>query len=266
MRQGLVQPSGVEGVLLDLGGVVYVGGTPIAGAIEAVERLRRAGLQVRFITNTTRRPRRQVIADLRQMGLEVDEGELLTPALMARAYLEKHDLSPFLIIHPALEEDFLGLEAGPSEAVVVGDAGQSFSYDRLNSAFRKITEGARLLALAMNRNFKDADGELSLDAGPFVVALEYATRQKAVLLGKPSAEFFETAVESLGFEKSRVLMIGDDAEMDVAGAIGAGLQGMLVRTGKYRAGDEREWDLEAASLADDLGEAVERILSGRGAG
>ena len=41
-----------------------------------------------------------------------------------------------------------------------------------------------LLALAMNRNFKDADGGLSLDAGPFVAALEYASKRKAILLAK----------------------------------------------------------------------------------
>ena len=105
---------------MDLGGVIYVGSTPIEGAIAAVAQLRDRGLPLRFITNTTRRSRRQVIADLSQMGLRVQDNELLTPALMARSYLEKHGLSPFLVVHPELEEDFAGLAPGRSEVVVVG--------------------------------------------------------------------------------------------------------------------------------------------------
>jgi HAD superfamily hydrolase (TIGR01458 family) len=250
----------VRGVLLDLGGVVYVGDTPIGGALSAVARLREAELPLRFVTNTTRRSRRQVIADLQRMGLRISDEELLTPASMARAFLQKHQLSPFLVVHPELVEDFAGLASGHPEAVIIGDAGDCFTYERLNRAYRKITEGAVLLALAMNRNFKDADGELSLDAGPFVAALEYASKRKAVLLGKPSAEFYQLAVASLGSNGDDLVMVGDDAEADVSGAISAGLRGVLVRTGKYRAGDESALPSAPDCIADSLNNAVDWIL------
>ncbi len=42
----------------DLGGVVYVGDAPLAGALEALERLRATGLPLRYITTTTRTPKR----------------------------------------------------------------------------------------------------------------------------------------------------------------------------------------------------------------
>jgi len=262
MQEGTSSTPSVSGVLLDLGGVIYVGSTPIDGALAAVERLRAAGLPLRFITNTTRRSKRQVIEDLARMGLEVSDGELVTPALLARAHLEKHGLSPFLVVHPELEEDFAGFAAGRREAVVVGDAGECFTYDRLNQAYRKMVAGAPLLALAMNRNFKDADGELSLDAGPFVAALEYAAKRRAVLLGKPAPEFFNIAVDDLGC-RSDVVMIGDDAEADVGGAIAAGLKGVLVRTGKYRPGDESAMEPAPDYVAENLGEAVTWIMAQR---
>jgi HAD superfamily hydrolase (TIGR01458 family) len=255
--------TGICGVLLDLGGVIYVGSSPIEGALAAVERLRDAGLPLRFITNTTRRSKRQVLADLREMGLHVSSDELLTPALLARAYLEKHALSPFLVVHPDLEEDFAGLPPGRAEAVIVGDAGQHFTYDRLNRAYRKMIDGAELLALAKNRNFKDADGELSLDAGPFVAALEFAADRKAVLFGKPSADFFNTAVDDLRCRANEVVMIGDDAEADVDGAITCGLRGILVRTGKYRPGDESKLGSQPSHLAENLAEAAAWILAHR---
>ncbi len=260
MQQSAITSPSVRGVLLDLGGVVYVGTRAIEGAIAAVQRLRDAGLPLRFITNTTRRSRRQVIAGLSEMGLHVLDDELLTPALMARAFLKSHALSPFLVVHPNLEEDFAGLASDRPEAVVVGDAGEYFTYSRLNSAYRKIAAGAELLALARNRTFKDGDGELSLDAGAFVVALEFASKRKAVLLGKPSPEFFSLAVDSLGYDRSDVAMIGDDAEADVGGAVAAGLKGILVRTGKYRPGDERELEIAPDCIADSLDEAVAWIL------
>ena len=260
MQQGTVNSPAVRGILLDLGGVVYVGSTPIEGAIAAVQRLRGAGLPLRFITNTTRRSRRQVIADLSRMGLHVSDDELLTPALMARRFLESHALSPFLVVHPNLEEDFAGLASGRPEAVVVGDAGECFTYGRLNCAYRKIAAGAELLALARNRTFRDGDGELSLDAGAFVVALEFASKRKAILLGKPSAEFFNLAVGSLGYDRSTVAMIGDDAEADVAGAMATGLKGILVRTGKYQPGDECELEFAPHCVADSLNEAAVWIL------
>ena len=263
MQENTSISSAICGVLLDLGGVIYVGSTPIEGALAAVERLRAAGLPLRFITNTTRRSRRQVIEDLGRMGLQVLDDELATPALMARAYLEQRGLSPFLVVHPELEEDFACLAVGRSEAVVVGDAGGCFTYDRLNRAYRKIVAGAPLLALAMNRNFKDADGELSLDAGPFVAALEYAAKRKAVLLGKPSPEFFSIAVDDFGADRSEVVMIGDDAEADVGGAMAAGLKGVLVRTGKYRSGDESTLEPAPNYVAESLDDAVTWILAQR---
>ena len=93
-------------------------------------------------------------------------------------------------------------------------------------------------AFAKNRNFLDHDGELSLDAGPFVAALEYASGREATVFGKPAAMFFKLAVESLRCAPEEVAMIGDDVEADVGGAMAAGLMGVLVRTGKYRPGQE----------------------------
>lgn len=55
-------------------------------------------------------------------------------------------------------------------------------------------------------------------------------------------------------------MVGDDAEADVGGALAAGLQGVLVRTGKYRPGDENRMDPPPTHVASDLAAAVEWIL------
>lgn len=257
MAQGL---SSIRGLLIDIDGVVTIGGALVPGSRDALQRLADAGLPYRFITNTTRRPRRRVAADLAALGLPVDIAHVYTPAALARAYCAERQLVPFLVTHPGLAEDFSGLPSEGRQAVIVGDAGDYFTYAQMNAAFRKLVHGADFLALAANRAFQDRDAELSLDAGPFVAALEFASRRKAAVFGKPARAFFEAAVSGLGLPAREAAMIGDDVEADVGGAMEAGLSGILVRTGKYRSGQESTLARRPTLVADCLAEAVDALL------
>jgi HAD superfamily hydrolase (TIGR01458 family) len=250
----------VQGVLIDLDGVVYVGNELLRGSLDAILRLRELRIPFKFITNTTRRPRHRIVSDLARLGLSIDVRDLFTPAALARDFLERENLVPFLIVHPDLRVDFTGLVTGGGEAVVVGDAGAFFTYDLLNQAYRKIVHGAEFLALAKNRNFLDHDGELSLDAGPFVAGLEYASGKMATVLGKPAPAFFKLAVDSMACRPEDVVMIGDDAEADVGGAMAADLQGILVQTGKYRPGQEAKLPERPTHVVQDLKAAIELLF------
>ncbi|ODS03035.1 hydrolase, partial [Methyloceanibacter marginalis] len=184
----------IRGVLLDLAGVVYEGDHVLPGAIEAIARLHAMGLPLRFVTNTTTKTKQALLARLSGLGLEITGEELFTPGQAARDWLAKHDASPDLLVHPDLEKEFADIPEREKRALVVGDAGEAFTYDNLNRAFRALIDGADLLALAKNRTFKGDDGKLSLDAGAFVTALEYATGKEATVLGKPSPDFFSSAL------------------------------------------------------------------------
>lgn len=250
----------VKGILLDLDGVVYVGDRLLPGSLEAVAQIRAADVPLKFVTNTTRHPLRRIVSDLAQLGLRVEPEDVFTPAVMARDFLARANLTAFLVVQPELREDFAGLTQDGEEAVVIGDAGEFFTYNLLNRAYRKILHGATFLALAKNRNFLDRDGELSLDAGPFVAALEYACGREAIVLGKPSPTFFSLAVESLRCAGEDVAMIGDDAEADVGGAMTAGLMGVLVQTGKYRPDQEDSLAEPPTLVARDIKAAVDLLL------
>jgi len=254
----------IRGVLLDLAGVIYDGDHTLPGAIDAVARLRAAELPLRFITNTTRKTKQALLQRLAGFGLDINEGELFTPASAARDWLRQHDAAPVLVVHPNLESEFEGIPARKSRAVVVGDAGEAFDYGHLNAAFRALVDGAALIALAKNRTFKDDDGKLSLDAGAFVTALEYASGHTALVLGKPSPDFFAGALASMECRPEDAVMVGDDAEADVAGALRAGLgRAVLVRTGKYRGGDETRFEPHPTATVDDLAAAADWILANR---
>ncbi len=250
----------VKGVLIDLDGVVYVGNQALPGSLDGIRRIRELCIPCKLITNTTRRPRRRIVSDLARLGLDIVAQDLFTPAALARDFLARRNLVPLLIVHPDLREDFAGLAAAGGEAVVIGDAGAFFTYDLLNQAYRKILHGAEFLALAKNRNFLDHDNELSLDAGPFVAGLEYASGKVATVLGKPAPAFFKLAVESMACGPEDVVMIGDDAEADVGGAMAAGLQGILVQTGKYRPGQEANLAERPTHVVQNLKAAVELLF------
>jgi HAD superfamily hydrolase (TIGR01458 family) len=250
----------IRGVLFDLSGVLYVGRHAVPGALESLEKLRQAGLPIRFVTNVTRSPAAEIERKLAEMGFAISPDELITAPRAARSHLISHGLSPYLLIHPALEPEFADLVGESPNAVLLGDAGDGFNYANLNHAFRLLIEGAALLAMGNNHYFQNDDG-LSLDIGPFVAALEYASGKSALVLGKPSPHFFLAAVESLGCEPADTVMVGDDALADVEGALAAGLQGILVQTGKYRMDDEAKISLPGAKTLADINAASNLILS-----
>lgn len=248
-------------MLFDLSGVLYVGDQALPGAVAALERLETAGMRACFVTNVSQQPRQQLLQKLQGLGLPVPSDALLTAPDAARAHLQRRNLSPCLLVHPALEPEFADLVHGPPNAVLLGDAGEGFTHARLNHAFRLLMDGAPLLAMGNNRYYREPDG-LSLDIGPYVAALEYAADTEATLLGKPAPAFFAAALQRLGVNAADAVMIGDDAIADVEGALRAGLRGVLVQTGKYQPGDEQRIALPGAVVCADVGEAVSRIVEG----
>jgi HAD superfamily hydrolase (TIGR01458 family) len=255
--------EGVEGLLLDLSGVIYVQDEAVPGAAEALREFRSSGLPIRLVTNTTMRPRRTILERLERLGIEADPAELITPATLAKRRCEEAGYSSVsLVVLDDLLEDLNGLERrGDSvDALIVGDLGDSWDYEILNRAFRELMDGAELIALQKNRYWETEDG-LSLDAGPFVASLEFAIGREAEVMGKPSAAFFELALGELGVSADRAAMVGDDVEADVGGAIDAGLAGVLVRTGKYREDLVAASGVEPTATVDSISD-VPGLLAG----
>ena len=230
------RPADAKAWLLDLDGVLHVGGEPIPGAAEAVAHLRSRHLPFRITTNTTTRSREQLAADLSTMGIAVSAAEIINAPFAAILHL-RHIGSPRcrLLMRDDVQSDFAEFPTSDiaPDVIVVGDIGERWDYALMRELFLQIRSGARIVALHKGKYWQEKDG-LRLDIGAFIAGLEYATGTIADVVGKPSRPFFELALSDLGVRSSDAVMVGDDIELDIGGAQAAGLRGVLVKTGKYR--------------------------------
>jgi HAD superfamily hydrolase (TIGR01458 family) len=250
-----------RGLLLDLEGVLHQGDTAIPGAAEALAGLQRRDLAIRYLTNTTTRPRRAIAERLQAMGFAVEAQEVFSPpAAAARLLAELGARHIHLAAAPELMGDFPDCRfvaaREEADAVVVGDLYRGFTWDRLNGLFQTVAAGAALVALHKNRVSRRAEG-ISLDLGPFVAALEYAAGVEARVVGKPSESFFDLALAGLELPAGEVLMVGDDIEADIGGALAAGLAAVQVRTGKYRPQDDDHPQVHPTGRIDSIAELTD---------
>jgi HAD superfamily hydrolase (TIGR01458 family) len=233
----------IDGLLLDIDGVLSVSWEPIPGSVEAMDAFRDANLPVVLITNTTTHPRAELAATLNNAGFRVAASQIVTAVTATAEHLRTSYPSAgvFLLSDGDARADMEGvrLVATPEDAdvIVLGGASEDFSYPVVDALFRRLMDGARLVAMHRNMYWKTARG-FELDAGAYVVGLEAAAGTTAEVCGKPSAAYFHAALEVLGVPAERAAMVGDDVVNDVEGARAVGLTGVLVRTGKYRPGDE----------------------------
>jgi HAD superfamily hydrolase (TIGR01458 family) len=232
--------STVEGLLLDMDGVLTVSWDPIPGAAEAVGRLRGAGLPLRIITSTTSRTGAEMAANLRRLGIPVEDDEVLTAAMSARDHLlAAHPGARVFVLGDARREDLeglrlVGLHEDP-EVILVSGADESFAFGTFNRVHRALLGGAHLVAMHRNLSWMTHEGEC-LDAGAYLLGLEAASGREAVVTGKPAAEAFRAGLSALDLPADLVAMVGDAVESDVLAAQRLGITGVLVRTGKFREG------------------------------
>jgi len=284
----------IRAVLLDLSGTVHIGDQVIPGAQEACQKLVLENIKIKFLTNTTKSSRDELLEQLWKMGFPkdtVNSDNLVTNSQPAKQTIQYHNLRPYCLIQASLLEDLKLPQLIPEVAsgasceffnsVLVGLAPEAFYYERLNQAFRvlmkekerrkvipemdKANAPPLIIALHRGKYLRDTDGGLSLGPGGFVACLQEAAGiddKDIVVMGKPSQDFFHAAIPD-GISPSETAMIGDDVRQDIIGAKRAGLgMGILVRTGKYQAGDESVEEGRCApdAVTNSLVEAVDYIL------
>jgi glycerol-1-phosphatase len=254
-----------DGFLVDLDGVVWIGREPVPGAVETLAALLEAGKPIVFVTNNPARPPSRYAERLREMGVEIDEGRIVTAGMVA-ARLTAQAAGPggsaFVIGAAALKEMVSaagvalveGEAAREAEAVLVSGH-RDFDYEELLNAKMALGGGAALIATSRDPTIPMPGGGWP-GTGAILAAVETASGRTAEIAGKPERHLFEMALAALG-ATGRVAMVGDRIASDIEGGRRAGLATVLVLGGA----SDREQAASASSPPDHVIETLAGLLS-----
>ena len=190
----------------------------------------------RLVTNTSTLSLASLQQKINALGFSIPANEIISAPQATLLYLKnQHQPVCRLLLAEDVKNDFKELRQSDTAAdyIVVGDIGDAWSYPLLNQVFNCLINGAKLIAIHKNRFWQTEHG-LQMDIGGFIDGLEYASGVKAMIIGKPSPDFFQIALDDMGLKPDEVAIIGDDIDVDVGGGQQAGLKGILVKTSKYR--------------------------------
>ena len=246
-----------EAFLIDLDGVVYVGDGLVSGSDRAVRALQEMGKRVVFLTNDPRSSREEYATKLRRLGLEVEASDILTSGAATAASIGRHEetsgRAAFVIGTPALKAEVraVGLEVvegepGARADVVVVGGHDRFGYDELRIATQALRRGAAFYGTGRDATFPMPDGPWPA-AGAILAAVETAAGRPARVIGKPEPDMFRVALELVGGDARRAVVVGDRLDSDIAGGHRAGLATVLVLTGS-----STEAEAAVASPAPDF--------------
>src|SRR5918996_2457917 len=246
------------GFLIDMDGVLYRGPELIPGADRFVRELRERDIPFLFLTNNSQRTRRDVVARLVRMGLEVEDEHVFTSAMATARFLaqQKPGGTAFVIgeggLLTALHQHGYAVVDHDPDYVVVGE-GRTFNLEMVEAAVRMILGGAKLIATNLDPNCPTEKG-LRPGCGAMVAMLETATGVKAFSVGKPSAVMMRAARKELGLRTDETTMIGDTMETDILGGVQLGYHTVLVKSGGTRAEDLDRYAYRPELVVESLAE------------
>jgi HAD superfamily hydrolase (TIGR01450 family) len=248
----------IEGIMFDLDGCLVLSDGPsgqdgyvLPGAVEAIEQARTSGRRLCVFTNGTAQSPPDIARHLRSMGLGVEDEEVLTPATVAaEVMVQRHPSEPILVFGgDGMHHDFrkrgvdvvdidkaMADRKAEASAVVIG-WDTDFGRAKLQLAAAAVRGGAKIYCTSDAPTFASSSWPNVGVSGFIAVGLSHVTRQPYEVLGKPSASAMDLIARTLRTSPERVLVMGDDIELEAAMALRAGALAGLVLTGTTRRQD-----------------------------
>ena len=248
----------IKGIIFDVDGVLVYQGDVCPGAIETVAALRKNGIVLRFLTNSTLNSRQSYAEKLNHAGFQIYCQEVITASYATAVYLSHiNPTSCWIMLERAGLDEFKGFQQDRDnpEYIVIGDNRSCFDFHNLNEALRRLMQGSKLIG-KIPELVDTSLGEIELNVGSWVSMLERASGVKATYIGKPGPCMFELTLKTMNLDGSAVAMVGDRVSTDVKGARNYGITSVLLRTGEF---DEK--DLEGDVKPDFAFDTIQEVLT-----
>ncbi len=244
-------------------GVIHRGPELIPGADEFIRQLRARQIPFRLLTNNSQRTRRDVVAKVARLGIEVEEEHIFTSAIATARFLaqQKPGGTAYVIgeggLLTALHQNGYTVVDHEPDYVIVGE-GRTFNLELVEAAVRMIIGGAKLIATNLDPNCPTQNG-LRPGCGAMVAMLELATGIKAFSVGKPSPVMMRIAGDELGLAPDEITMIGDTMETDILGGVQFGFHTSLVLSGGTQLDDLPKYAYRPEVVVDSLAEFTQML-------
>lgn len=239
-------------LLLDLDGTVYAGDHEVPGAAAFIRDAHAAGIRTIFVTNRSNRTPEEVCAQLASFNVECTVDDIVSTADGTAQYLRSgsaYVIGEYGLTH-ALETRGITLtDKNPDYVVVSLD--RQFSYDKLKTATRLISEGATYIATNLDPRLKLGSFYMP-GTGSIVASVTMASGQAPIVIGKPERHLMEMALERCGCTKTEALVIGDGIDTDIAAGINAGIDSVLLLTGVTTREDLAASQYKPTHIAEDF--------------
>ena len=225
--------------MFDIDGVLEFQGKAYPGAVELLESLRKKGIVIRILSNSTLKSRKVCTERLNRHGFGVTEAEVITASWATARYLRTlKPRSCWVMLKGKGIEEFreFKMDDEAPEYIVLGDYREEFRFENMNKALKLLLQGTRLIVMIPEK-VDHSLGGVELTVGAYGQMLEDAAGITATYIGKPSPYMFDIALDSMGIDRARVLMVGDRVSTDIAGARRAGIPSVLVKSGEFKESD-----------------------------
>lgn len=225
-----------EAYLLDLDGTIYRGSEIIPEAVQFIEQLRQHQIPFLYLTNNATATPETFAQRLSNMGLPTTKEEVYTSSMATAAYLAEREnpgTHVYIIgesgLEIALRERGFIITPDKPKYVIVG-LDREFTYEKLSIATRAIRSGATLIATNIDPALPTERG-LFPGGGSLVAAVSTASATKPIVIGKPETIIVNYAIEQLGKDRDKTLIVGDNLHTDIEAGVKSGLDSLLVLTG-----------------------------------
>ena len=231
----------IEAIFLDLDGTIYLGGEPIEGALDFLERLDQRGIRRFFLSNNSSKSVSQYLEKLTSMGIPANEQDILLSTHDLLSWLKKEGVTETYLVgtegmREMLEEDGIRTRSRSPQYVVLG-YDTEINYEKLSTASIHLHSGVPMVASHPDIVCPSPDGGLP-DTGAYIDLFEATTGVRPIhICGKPNPGMILHKIEELGLQPDNCAMVGDRLYTDIEMAERSGVHGILVLSGEATMSD-----------------------------
>jgi HAD superfamily hydrolase (TIGR01450 family) len=228
-------------VFLDLDQTVWKKNRAIPGVPEAITKVKKMGVQVKILSNSTDTDRKGFVKKLVKCGIcDITKEDIFSSSYACALLMKQIGIESALVVGPSslkkeikkqgiIAHKLSSYDGTVIDAIAISKY-EGFCFDTL----KKVCTIYRKLPGVMLFGTNPVRGKSVYCSGAVISTIEQMTGQKALYTGKPSSELMDILTSELNTKPEEMMMIGDRIPIDVKFGAMHGVKTVLVLTGADR--------------------------------